>query len=303
MNLIESMRIYVRVVERASLSDAARDLGIGQSTVSERIERLEKFLGCRLLVRSARAFKCTPEGQIFYERSKTILQAASEAISEISGDRQLTNGTTRIAAPHCFGEIVLPHLIQYLRTNFPPMCLNLTLSDKVVDLVAEGVDISFRIGNLGEGAFIAYPLGTVKRRLVASRAYLDESKPVVTPSDLAAHAFIGVNDALSTDRIALISQAGVVESVPVRCEVTTSHWRPAYEMIWMGMGIGVLEEYACAEALESGQFAELLPDFQIPALDLNLIVHAQRPIQQRVRTIVSILRNSVPNFLSGNTQS
>lgn len=116
MNLIESMRIYVRVVERASLSDAARDLGIGQPTVSERIERLEKFVGCRLLLRSARAFKCTPEGQTFYERSKAILQAASEAISEISGDRLLTNCTTRIAAPHCFGEIVLPHLIQYLRT-------------------------------------------------------------------------------------------------------------------------------------------------------------------------------------------
>ncbi|SAK96020.1 LysR family transcriptional regulator [Caballeronia ptereochthonis] len=303
MNLIESMRIYVRVVERASISDAARDLGIGQPTVSERIERLEKFVGCRLLLRSARAFKCTPEGQTFYERSKTILLAASEAISEISGDRQLTNGTTRIAAPHCFGEIVLPHLIQYLRTNFPPIGMSLTLNDKVVDLVTEGVDISFRIGNLGEGAFIAYPLGKVKRCLVASRAYLDGHRPIAAPSDLTAHSFIGVNGAFATDQITLIGEAGIVESVPVRSEVTTSHWRPAYEMIRMGMGIGVLEEYACAEALATGQFAELLADFRIPALDLNLLTQAQRPIPQRVRTIVSILRNAVPNFLSGNSQS
>ncbi|SAK62689.1 LysR family transcriptional regulator [Caballeronia ptereochthonis] len=302
MNLIESMRVFVRAVERASISDAARDLGIGQSTASERVERLEKFVGCRLLLRSARTFKCTPEGQAFYKRSKTILLAASEAISEVSGDRQRTNGTTRIAAPYCFGEIVLPDLVQYLRTNFPQIGLSLILSDKVVDLVAEGVDIAFRIGSLGGGGFIAYPLGKVKRRLVASCAYLKRHESVATLSDLAAHSFIGVNGVFSTGQITLIGDAGIVESVLVRSEITASHWRPAYELIRMGIGIGVLEQHACAEALATGQFAELLPGFQIPALDLNLLIQAQRPVPQRVRTIVSILMSTVPKLLGENSQ-
>lgn len=177
------------------------------------------------------------------------------------------------------------------------------MNDRVVDLVTEGVDISFRIGNLGEGAFIAYPLGKVKRCLVALRAYLEGHEPIISPSDLAAHSFIGLNGVSSTNQITLIGETGIVESVPVRSDVATSHWRPAYEMIRMGMGIGVLEEYACADALATGQFAELLPGFQIPPLNLNLLIQAQRPVPQRVRTIVSILRNIVPNFLSGSTQS
>ncbi|SAK67725.1 LysR family transcriptional regulator [Caballeronia pedi] len=295
MNLIESMRIYVRVVERASISDAARDLEIGQSTVSERIERLEKFVGCRLLLRSARAFSCTPEGQTFYERSKTILQAASEAISEISGDQQLANGITRIAAPHCFGETILPHLIEYFRSNFPPTPLSLTLNDRVVDLVTEGVDISFRTGPLGEGAFIAYPLGKVNRLLVASPAYVEKYGPIESPGDLASHTLISFNN--PADQLAMISDSGVVENIPFPSDIKTSHWRPAFEMVRMGMGIGAFEEYACTEALEKGDIVKLLPGFKIVPLDMNLLIQAQRPVPQRVRTIVSILRNVVPNFL------
>lgn len=108
MNLLEAMRIYVRVVERESISSAARDLNIGQPAASERIERLEKYLGCRLLLRSARAFKCTPEGVTFYERSKRILSAVEQTIADVSNDEQALRGTVRIAAPHCFGETVVP---------------------------------------------------------------------------------------------------------------------------------------------------------------------------------------------------
>ncbi|BCQ28901.1 LysR family transcriptional regulator (plasmid) [Caballeronia sp. NK8] len=295
MNLIESMRIYVRVVERASISDAARDLEIGQSTVSERIEKLEKFLGCRLLLRSARAFSCTPEGQAFYERSKTILQATSDAISEISGDQQLANGITRIAAPHCFGETILPYLVEYFRSNFPPTSLSLTLNDRIVDLVTEGVDLSFRTGPLGEGAFVAYPLGKVSRFLVTSRAYAEKNRLLTSPGDLPLHTLIGFNN--SADQIAMISESGVVENIPFPSDIKTSHWRPAFEMVRMGMGIGMFEEYACTEAFDRGDLVKVLPDLKIVPLDLNLLIQAQRPVPQRVRTIVSILRNVVPNFL------
>ena len=159
MNLLEAMRIYVRVVERESISGAARDLNIGQPAASERIERLEKYLGCRLLLRSARAFNCTPEGLTFYERSKRILHAVEQAVAEVSNDEQDLKGTIRIAAPHCFGETVVPEALTLVRAAYPQLDLELVLNDRVVDLVTEGVDISFRLGPLGEGAFAARQLG------------------------------------------------------------------------------------------------------------------------------------------------
>src|SRR5258708_28321639 len=183
MNLLEAMRIYVRVVERESISGAARDLNIGQPATSERIERLEKYLGCRLLLRSARAFNCTPEGVTFYERSKAILLAVEQAVAEVSNDEQDLKGTIRIAAPHCFGETVVREALTLVRAAYPQLDLELVLNDRIVDLVTEGVDISFRLGQLGEGAFIARQLGQVGRVLVAAPGYLSQHGPITEPSE------------------------------------------------------------------------------------------------------------------------
>lgn len=300
MNLLESMRIYARVVERGSISAAARDLGLGQPAVSERIERLEKFVGCRLLSRSSRAFQCTPEGQIFYERCRSILRVTSEAIAEISGDGQLFSGTTRIAAPNCFGDIVLPGIAAVLRARFPQMDLNLILNNRPVDLVTEGVDISFRLGQLGHGAFIAYPLGQVRRRLVASRRYVEQHGNVATPADLIAHPFIEGMDNNGSGQLPLVNETGVVENVPVRTIIKASHWRPAFELVLAGLGVGVIEEYVCPEALADDRLVVLLPEFAVQPMDLNLLIQAQRPVSQRVRTVVSLLRSAVPRLLDGS---
>jgi DNA-binding transcriptional LysR family regulator len=297
MNLLETMRIFARVVERGSISAAARDLGLGQPAVSERIERLEKFVGCRLLSRSSRAFKCTPEGQLFYERCRSILHITAEAISEISGDSQSFSGTTRIAAPHCFGDIMLPGIATVLRSRFPQMDLELVLNDRAVDLVTEGVDISFRLGELGQGAFIAYPLGQIRRKLVASRRYVEQHGSVLTPAELVAHPFIEGRDSNGTSQLPLVSETGGVENIPVRTIIRASCWRPAFELVMAGLGVGVIEEYVHPEALADGRLVTLLPEFEVQPMDLNLLIQAQRPVSQRVRTIVSLLRSTVPRML------
>ena len=135
----------------------------------------------------------------------------------------------------------------------------------------------------------------MNRFLVASPAYVEKNGPIESPGDLASHTLISFNN--PADQIAMISDSGVVENIPFPSDIKTSHWRPAFEMVRMGMGIGAFEEYACTEALEKGDLVKVLPGFKIVPLDLNLLIQAQRPVPQRVRTIVSILRNVVPNFL------
>jgi DNA-binding transcriptional LysR family regulator len=297
MNLLEAMRIYVRVVERESISGAARDLNIGQPAASERIERLEAHLGCRLLLRSARAFNCTPEGVTFYERSKRILWAVEQAVADVSNDEQALRGTVRIAAPHCFGETVVPEALTLVRAAYPQLDLELVLNDRIVDLVTEGVDISFRLGQLGEGAFIARQLGQVGRVLVAAPAYLSQHGPITEPCDLVKHPFIRVQGMFGTDQLPLRHQASVVESAPIRTAVKTSHWRPMYEMIVAGAGIGVLEEPACVEALAEGRLIRLLPQFDALPFDVNVLIQAQRPVPPRVRLIVTMLKQCTPEIL------
>ncbi|MFL9861394.1 LysR family transcriptional regulator [Paraburkholderia madseniana] len=297
MNLLEAMRIYVRVVERESISGAARDLNIGQPATSERIERLEKYLGCRLLLRSARAFNCTPEGVTFYERSKTILLAVEQAVAEVSNDQQDLKGTIRIAAPHCFGETVVPQALTLVRAAYPQLDLELVLNDRIVDLVTEGVDISFRLGQLGEGAFIARQLGQVGRVLVAAPGYLSQHGPITEPSELVKHPFIRVQGMFGTEQLPLRHMATVVESAPIRTAIKTSHWRPMYEMILSGAGIGVLEEPACVDALAEGRLVRILPEFEVLPFDLNVLIQAQRPVPPRVRMMVTMLRKCTSEIL------
>jgi DNA-binding transcriptional LysR family regulator len=308
VNLLEAMRIYVRVVERGSISGAARDLDIGQPAVSERIERLEKYLGCQLLLRNARAFKCTPEGIIFHERSKSVLGAVEQAVAEVSNDEQAVKGTIRIAAPHCFGETLLPEGLRRIRESYPQLDIELVLNDKIADLVTEGVDISFRLGPLGDGAYIAYPLGQIERWLVASPDYVKRHGAIAEPAELANHSFIRVKGTFDSDLLPLASHAPDapeataerVDSVPIQTTIKTTHWRPMFEMVMAGVGIGVLEAPACREAIEQGRLVRLLPDYAVPPLALNLLIRPQRPVPARVRKIVDMLKTWVAEALGAD---
>lgn len=301
MNLLETMRIYILAVERGSISGAARDANIGQPAASERIERLEKYLGCRLLLRNARTFKCTPDGEVFYERSKKILAAVEHAIAEVQNDGHILKGTIRIGAPHCFGEVLLPSALGLLRGAYPQLDIDLALDDGPVDLVTEGVDISFRQGPVGDGAFHASRLGLVGRALVASPAYVAQHAPIESPSDLINHTFVRVKTMFGTEHLPLVDASAHRENVAIRTAITTNHWKAMYQMIKDGLGIGVLDTFACADAIAAGTLVTLLPPYRVPPQELHLLTRAQRPVPARVRTVAEVMKQCVPDMLGAQT--
>ncbi|MCA8242991.1 LysR family transcriptional regulator [Burkholderia sp. AU32262] len=298
MDLLATMRIYVRVVERGTMSGAARDLDMGQPAVSERIEKLEKHLGTRLLMRSARTLACTEEGRLFYERSKALLEAAELAVASVSKTENALDGTIRLAAPQCFGEVVLPGVLMQIRTAYPKLHIDLVLNDDIVDPVTEGVDISIRVGQLGDGGFVAYALGAVGRVLVAAPSYLDRHGPIDTKADLANHPFIRVKGVFANEQVPLQRDGGAVEYARIRTVMTASHWRPMFDTIAAGGGIGVVQHPACADALAHGRLVRLLPHYDVPDFALNVLVHAQRPLPPRVRAVVDLLKRALPPLLT-----
>ncbi|MFK0162563.1 LysR family transcriptional regulator [Rhizobium sp. NPDC090279] len=296
MDLLVAMRVYVRVVERGSMSAAARDLGMGQPAVSERIDRLEQYLGARLLTRNTRKLSLTDVGAAFYERSKQVLESADDALTVVNGDQSL-RGTLRIAAPHGIGEVMLPSILLQMRKQHPLLKIELILNDRIVDPVTEGVDISLRLGDLGEGSFIARKLGHVGRVPVASPDYLALHGTPTKPEDLADHAFLRVSGLFNGGRLPLIGPDRQIELAAIDIVLSTSHWRPLHRLLLDGAGIGVLQEPVCAEDLAGGRLIRLLPEFTVPGFDLHALYAAIRPVSPRIRAVLSLLEEQLPSVL------
>lgn len=298
MDLLVAMRVYVRVVERGSMSAAARDLGMGQPAVSERIERLEDHLGVRLLLRNTRKLSVTDAGAAFYERSKGVLEAAGDALAVATGDR-LLRGTLRIAAPHGVGEVILPPILLSLRKQHPQLKIDLVLNDRIVDPVTEGVDISLRLGDLGEGNFVARKLGHVSRVLVAAPGYIEQHGAPASPDELADHPFLRVSGLFNNGRLPLVGPDQQSELAAIDIVVSASHWRPLHTMLLDGAGIGVLQEPVCTEDLASGRLQRLLPGYVVPGFDLHALYPAIRPVPPRIRAVLSLLEEQLPAILPG----
>lgn len=298
MDLLAAMQIFVRVVERGNFSRAARDLGLGQPAVSDRIERLERHLGVKLLLRSTRAVSCTDEGSLFYRKSKIVIEAADDARSVVAIGSKVVRGRIRLAAPHGIGEIVLPKIIARIRERHPQLDFDLVLNDDVTDPVTEGVDISLRLGLVADGNFVARRLGHVRRVLVASPSYIERHGLPEEPAHIAGHDFIRVAGLFSDGQLRFLHPQKSVRPTPINIVVTTSHWRPMYELLLCGTGIGVLQEPACADALSNGRLIRLLPDYVVPGFDLHALLPVTRPVPSKTQVVVKMIEKYLPNVLA-----
>ncbi|WP_206244392.1 LysR family transcriptional regulator [Novosphingobium terrae] len=297
MDYLAAMRLFVRVVERGSLSAAARDLGLGQPAVSERIARLEADLGARLLWRNTRALSVTDAGAAFYERCQIAIEAADDALCVVR-EEQALRGMLRIAAPHGLGELLLPPLLLRLREEHPGLKVDVVLNDRLVDPVTEGVDLSLRLGDVGDGRFAARGLGRVRRVLVASPAYLARHGTPETPEDLIRHGFARVSGLFNTDRLTLSTPESTTATAFIDIVASFSHWRPLHALLIGGGAIGVLQEPACRADLAAGRLCRLLPDFTVPGFDLHALFAARRPMPTRLRIVLALLQEEAGKLLA-----
>lgn len=280
MDLLTAMRIFIRVVERGNMSAAARDLGIGQPAVSERIERLEAHLGTRLLRRHTRRMSLTSAGTLFYERSKSAVAAAEHALAIVNPTNSL-HGTLRIAAPYGAGEALLMPALIKLQAEYPDLQIELILNDLVTDPVTEGVDISLRLGEMGEGYYIARQLGRVRRLLVAS------------PAELVRHAFARVAGLFMNNHVALIAPDKSLLSVPVKITFSASHWRPLHTILLAGSAIGVLQSPVCRQDIAQGNLVPVLPDYVVPPFNAYLLYPPANIISAETRICAAFLENEL----------
>lgn len=265
MDRLQAMTAFVRVVEAGSFSGAARVLRVGQPAVSKTVAQLEERLAVKLLLRSTHGLTPTEAGLRFYERARMAIQEADEAELAARGAGAGLSGRLRISAAPTFARLhVIPHLPQFLDVN-PGLDIDVVLDDRAIDLVAEGIDVSLRMGTLADTTAVARKLASSRRSVLATADYVARAGKPLVPADLAAHetlVFSQLNDVWNFTR------EGAEISVLVRGRARFSAAEGIRAAVLAHMGLTIASDWMFAPELADGRVLRLLDGWSLPDIDL-----------------------------------
>ncbi|UEM05802.1 LysR family transcriptional regulator [Skermanella rosea] len=261
MSLLENMRTFVRVVDMGNLSAAGRSLRMSPAVVSHRIQQLEQHLGVRLLNRTTRQLQPTEHGHIFYRDCLEVLDAVERAETNLASATGVPSGSLRVTAPLGFGRRVLGPMIPRFREAYPLVDVRLRLSDHLIDLLHEAVDVAIRMAVLRDSAFVVRKIADCPRVLCAAPAYLDAAGEPERPEDLAGHNCLLLRFPGSQQyQWSLNTPEG-----PAKVAVTGSFDADYGDVLtdWLldGQGIAMKPVWEVAGHLRSGALRVVLPDF------------------------------------------
>lgn len=290
---LERMRSFVRVAERGSLSAVARELGVGQSTVTRHVRELEEAVGVPLLSRTTRRVTMTDEGRRYYANSVQILRLVEQARDEARGTRGAPAGTIRISCTAAFGVLHACRLIFAFQDLYPDIGVDLSLTDERVDLVKEGVDIALRLGPLTDSSMKLRGLGQCQRLLVAAPDYLAARGRPAVPQDLPAHEGIRMSNVAGSDTLALQGPDGERHAVSFGGSFLVDHGLAAREAFVAGRGIGPTHQWLVDDLLAAGRLEAILPDYSLPTVPLSMLIVPERAGIARVRLLVDFLTEQI----------
>ena len=296
MDRYQAMLTLVRVVETGSFSAAARQLNVGQPAVSKTIAQLEGRLQVSLLIRSTHGLTPTEAGQRFYERAKTALQEADEAELAARGAGAGLSGCLRVSAATTFARIHMIPLLPHFLEHHPELEIDVILDDRVIDLVAEGIDISLRMGALPDSSAVARKLATGGRSVFATPRYLARVGEPLTPADLAEHETI-IYSQLSN--MWSFRRDGAVASVTVSGRLRVSAAEGLRAAVLADMGLTIGSDWMFMPELASGAVKRVLTDWKLPPIDLWAVFPAGRMASAKARQFANFVEGAMTGNYSG----
>lgn len=284
---LQELAVFIRTAESGSFSRAARELRLSQPSVSRIVSGLEARLGAKLLLRSTRRITVTDAGAEFLDRARRVLAELGEAEDAARGVDSL-RGTIRLALPIVYGtREVIPRLAEFLRRH-PQLHVEMTVSDERQNLVAEGVDVAIRIGELKDSAFGARKLATLERVLVAAPAYLKARGMPKTPADLAAHDCIFGPGGFGRESWTFLRD-GTLSTVDVRGRIHTDSGPGVLASAVAGLGIAIASNVMCAEEVKRGVLLAILTGYALKAVEVHALFPGGPHPSAKVRAFVDYL--------------
>jgi DNA-binding transcriptional LysR family regulator len=289
---LNAMAIFVRVVERGSFSAVAREMQTSQPTISKVLKALETGLGGKLIARSTRQLSLTDEGQRYYNECRQILAAVDAAEHSFQSGRERIAGHLRIGSSVSFGRLqIAPRLAQFLERH-PGIEIDLQLSDQNQDLVSEGLDVTFRIGELNDSGLIARHIGTTHRVTVAAPAYLNKHGRPHMPAELGGHNCLQFN-LLNSQNLWVFEKNNQRHEVRIKGNAQSNNSEAIREMVLGGLGIALSPVWLFSEDLKAGRVTAILQDYTAQSLPMHAVSPANRRQSARVKAFVDYMSQAL----------
>lgn len=284
-----SMVLFARLVEARSFTAAAGKLGVSKSVVSARLSQLEERLGTRLLHRTTRRLSLTPDGLAFYERCARITAEADAAAAAVSGAAKDPTGVLRVNAPVTFAQMYLAEPIGAYLARYPKARVELVLSDRLIDLVEEGIDVAVRVSaSLRDSSLVARKLATDRSYVFAAPSYLAEHGTPQAPADLLHHACLRYALLKAADEWRF-RDAGASFSVPVEGRLTVADGATLREAAVAGLGLAVLPSFIAAPEVRAGRLVRVLERYSFVRLTVHALTPSAPTTSTKVRAFIDIL--------------
>ena len=288
MDRIDAMQAFVAVADLRGFAPAARKLGLSPSGVTRLIAALEERLGARLLQRTTRSVTLTDVGARYLERARRILGDVEEAEGSAQDQRTRPSGRLVASAPLGFGRLhVSPVMSNYL-TRYPDVSAELRLSDRMVNLVEDGVDLAVRIGHLADSSLVARHVGEMRRIVVASSGYLKQYGAPETPAAVASHQTIQFGALSAAPDWRSVEDGREIRLAPTP-RFTTNSADAAIQYAEQGGGLTRVLAYQAADAIKAGRLAIVLASFEPPALPIHIVYPTSRLLSAKVRAFIDLV--------------
>jgi DNA-binding transcriptional LysR family regulator len=277
-----AMALYVKVVEAESFSKAAAREGMPVSTLSRKIAELEQALGVRLLERSTRQLRMTDIGQDYFELCRRGLTEFESADALMTDRRTEISGRLRISIPPSMSDLLIVPLFASFQKVFPKVVVHCLVTERDVDHIADGVDLSLRVGHRNDSSLVASTVAIVRPRLVASPGYLAGAEALTHPDALATH----VNVAFSRwERPVLWTLRRGEDTVQIKPEprLVLNDYAGVQQAVIDGLGISELPSFICEAALSDGRLIEVLPEWRFATVAMAAIYPSNRYLSPLVR--------------------
>jgi DNA-binding transcriptional LysR family regulator len=285
MDRIDSVAVFVEVAERRSFADAARRLGRSPTAITRAVGELEARLGVRLLNRTTRAVNVTEAGERFLAGARRVLADLDEIERAAAGEGAAPRGELRVTAPILFGRLhVAPIVLEFLGL-YPDVSVALSLIDRPVDLVEEGLDVAVRIGVPAESSAVARRVGALHRIVVAAPDYLARRGTPEAPAELAAHAIVAFSGMAGVDRWVFRGPGGEA-SIAIRPRLVVSTAEAAVDAARAGFGMTRVLSYQAAEDIARGTLRRLLQAHEGAELPVHLLYPGGRHPPPKLRAFL-----------------
>lgn len=290
---LNRLAYFAAVVDAGSFTRAAEYLGITKAVVSQQVARLEQEVGTTLLMRTTRRLQPTEAGRMFHAHCVSILREAEDAFDELAEARTDPKGLLRITAPYDYGTSVVVPIVTAFTSRYPDCRVELSLSDKSVDLIADNMDLAIRVGWLADSSLQARRIGSFRQLLVGPPQFAEQIALLRDPTELSALPFVANNALREPLEWTFTNEDREIRTVQFKSDIAINTTPAVMEAVRHGGGMSVLPDFLVVGEMSGGSLIPVLPEWNLPSGGIYTVYPAARFRPPKVTAFVDMLASAV----------